>query len=79
MSALSGYSFYTSGAPRQPGESTWKYHFRKLFTTKSLSSLEDDQENSKLKRSLSALDFTMIGIGNIIGSGIFVLTGIYKN
>jgi len=74
--ALSGYSFYTSGAPRQGGEPKWKYFIRKLFTTKSMSSLEEDQETSKLKRSLTALDFLMLGIGNVIGSGIFVLTGV---
>ncbi|RGB41715.1 amino acid permease-domain-containing protein [Rhizophagus diaphanus] len=74
-SALSGYAFYTSGSPRQEGEPKWKYFIRKLFTTKSLSSLEEDQEASKLKRSLNWLDFIMLGIGNVIGSGIFVLTG----
>ncbi|GBB94153.1 hypothetical protein RclHR1_00230031 [Rhizophagus clarus] len=71
----SGYSFYTSGLPRQPGEPKWKYFIRKLFTTKSINSLEEDQESSRLKRSLGALDFVMLGIGNVIGSGIFVLTG----
>lgn len=75
--ATSGYAFYTSGAPRQEGEAKWKYFIRKLFTAKSMSSLEEDQETSKLKRSLTWLDFIMLGIGNIIGSGIFVLTGNY--
>jgi amino acid permease len=70
-----GYSFYTSGAPKQPEESTWKYHVRKLFTTKTIDSLKIDQESSGLKRTLSALDLIMIGLGGIIGTGIFVLTG----
>lgn len=74
--AKSGYAFYTSGDPRQEGEPKWKYFIRKLFTTKSIESLEEDQAQSKLKRSLTALDFVMLGIGNIVGSGIFVLTGV---
>lgn len=36
----------------------------------------DDYCNSGLKRSLSAFDLTLLGIGAIIGTGIFVLTGI---
>jgi APA family basic amino acid/polyamine antiporter len=76
--ATSGYSFYTSGAPKQPEESTWKYHVRKLFTIKSMGNLEADQESSGLKRSLNALDLIMIGLGGIIGTGIFVLTGNYR-
>ncbi|RIA79836.1 amino acid permease-domain-containing protein [Glomus cerebriforme] len=72
----SRYSFYTSGAPRQPKEPTWKYHWRRLFTIKTLESLESDQEHSKLKKALTAFDLTMIGIGNVIGAGIFVLTGV---
>lgn len=34
-----------------------------------------DEEGFKLKRELSALDVTVLGIGVIIGAGIFVLTG----
>lgn len=33
-------------------------------------------ENAGLKKCLSALDLTLLGIGAIIGTGIFVLTGI---
>lgn len=44
--------------------------FRKKVTT------PDDFYNSGLHRCLSALDLTMLGIGAIIGTGIFVLTGI---
>ena len=36
----------------------------------------DDFNDSGLHRCLSALDLTMLGIGAIIGTGIFVLTGI---
>jgi APA family basic amino acid/polyamine antiporter len=48
-----------------------------LFKTKSLEQLVADVEHGgrALKRSLSALDLTLLGIGAIIGTGIFVLTG----
>lgn len=47
-----------------------------LFRTKSISDLlQDTREKSKLKRDLSAWDLTLLGIGAIIGTGIFVLTG----
>ncbi|WP_445256624.1 amino acid permease [Nocardioides aurantiacus] len=48
-----------------------------LSRTKSVEqSLEDTQDPEfKLKRSLTALDLTVFGIGVIIGAGIFTLTG----
>jgi APA family basic amino acid/polyamine antiporter len=48
-----------------------------LFKTKSIEKLVSDAEHGGkgLKRSLSALDLTLLGIGAIIGTGIFVLTG----
>jgi APA family basic amino acid/polyamine antiporter len=48
-----------------------------LFKTKSIEQLVDDAEHGGkgLKRSLSAWDLTLLGIGAIIGTGIFVLTG----
>jgi APA family basic amino acid/polyamine antiporter len=47
-----------------------------IFQTKTLEQLTGDIEKSKgLKRTLSALDLTLLGIGAIIGTGIFVLTG----
>jgi APA family basic amino acid/polyamine antiporter len=48
---------------------------RELFRKKSLESLQKESERSTLKRSLSVFDLTMLGIGAIIGTGIFVLTG----
>ena len=36
----------------------------------------DDVDNIGLKRCLSAFDLTLMGIGAIIGTGIFVLTGV---
>jgi APA family basic amino acid/polyamine antiporter len=38
--------------------------------------LPEAEDASKLRRSLSALDLTFMGIGQMIGAGIFVLTGV---
>jgi basic amino acid/polyamine antiporter, APA family len=48
-----------------------------LLKTKSIEQLVSDVEHGgkHLKRSLTALDLTLLGIGAIIGTGIFVLTG----
>jgi len=48
-----------------------------LFATKSLDELmrESVDTGHGLKRALSAMDLTMLGVGAIIGAGIFVLTG----
>jgi APA family basic amino acid/polyamine antiporter len=48
-----------------------------LFKTKSIEQLVGDVEHGGkgLRRSLSAWDLTLLGIGAIIGTGIFVLTG----
>jgi len=48
-----------------------------LLKTKSIEQLVGDVEHGTkaLKRTLSAMDLTMLGIGAIIGTGIFVLTG----
>ena len=48
-----------------------------LLKTKSLEQLVDDVEHGgkALRRSLTAWDLTLLGIGAIIGTGIFVLTG----
>jgi APA family basic amino acid/polyamine antiporter len=44
-----------------------------IFRTKSVT--DDTGEKSELKKVLSAFDLTLLGIGAIIGTGIFVLTG----
>ena len=46
-----------------------------LFTRKSLAALQAESERSPLRRSLGPLNLTALGIGSIIGTGIFVLTG----
>jgi len=48
----------------------------KLLITKPLGQLmQESKETGGLKRSLTALNLTTLGIGAIIGAGIFVLTG----
>jgi APA family basic amino acid/polyamine antiporter len=48
----------------------------RLFTTKPLDQLmNESKETGGLKRSLTALNLTTLGIGAIIGAGIFVLSG----
>ena len=48
-----------------------------LFKTKSCDLLirESEAPERLMKRSLNALDLTALGIGAIIGTGIFALTG----
>jgi APA family basic amino acid/polyamine antiporter len=47
-----------------------------LFATKSVDKLRSDAEYGYgLKRSLTAFDLVLLGVGGIIGTGIFVLTG----
>ncbi|MEZ5423175.1 MAG: amino acid permease [Pyrinomonadaceae bacterium] len=49
-----------------------------LFATKPISRIIAEAEETgehALKKALSALDLTMLGVGAIIGTGIFVLTG----
>ncbi|GGK72561.1 amino acid permease [Sphaerisporangium melleum] len=48
-----------------------------IFRTKSIEqSLEDSEApGHRLRRRLSALDLTVFGVGVIVGTGIFVLTG----
>jgi APA family basic amino acid/polyamine antiporter len=48
-----------------------------LFRTKNVeqSILDTEEPEHALKKSLSAVDLTVFGVGVIIGTGIFVLTG----
>src|SRR3954468_293089 len=50
-----------------------------LWSTKSITLLQTEAATEggevTLKRALGALNLTMLGIGAIIGAGIFVLTG----
>ena len=47
-----------------------------LFRKKPVSAYEADMKKSELKRVLTKWGLTSLGIGAIIGGGIFTLTGI---
>ncbi|MFM7702277.1 MAG: amino acid permease, partial [Alphaproteobacteria bacterium] len=47
----------------------------KLFRKKSIEALIESSKQNSFKKSLSAFDLIMIGIGCTIGTGIFVVTG----
>src|ERR687887_272542 len=46
-----------------------------LFTKKSFDELQAEADRGLLRRSLGPWHLTALGIGSIIGTGIFVLTG----
>src|SRR5207249_7025581 len=46
-----------------------------LLTKKSFDDLQSEAERGLLRRSLGPWNLTALGIGSIIGTGIFVLTG----
>ncbi|WP_416828486.1 amino acid permease [Ectobacillus polymachus] len=47
-----------------------------LFRKKSITMLLSGKAETRLKQSLGAFDLTMLGVGAVIGTGIFVLTGV---
>ncbi len=47
----------------------------RIFQRKSVAQIQSELAHSELKRSLGALNLVLLGIGCIIGTGIFVLTG----
>lgn len=47
----------------------------RFMVKKSIASIQAEAKNSELKRTLSATNLISLGIGCIIGTGIFVLTG----
>jgi APA family basic amino acid/polyamine antiporter len=51
--------------------------FKDLFIRKTLAELEvqADSNHNSLKRHLNATNLTLLGVGCVIGAGIFVLTG----
>ena len=48
---------------------------RRLFSTKPVGELHEGDSFNELQRTLDARALVLLGIGAIIGTGIFVLTG----
>ncbi|HUQ51466.1 MAG TPA: amino acid permease, partial [Gammaproteobacteria bacterium] len=46
-----------------------------IFARKTVEQMHAEHEHGELKRSLGAMNLVLLGIGCIIGTGIFVLTG----
>ena len=46
-----------------------------LSTTRSMAELQDEARRPELRRALGPLNLTALGIGSVIGTGIFVFTG----
>jgi basic amino acid/polyamine antiporter, APA family len=47
----------------------------RIFLRKSVDQIQAEHKQGELKRSLGALNLMLLGIGCVIGAGIFVLTG----
>jgi len=47
----------------------------RLFARKTVEQIQAEHEHGELKKSLGAVNLVLLGIGCIIGTGIFVLTG----
>ncbi len=50
-------------------------NLNKFFKRKSIAQMVEEMNQSKLKRTLGSVQLILLGIGAIIGAGIFVLTG----
>ncbi|KAF9357348.1 hypothetical protein BGX26_003896 [Mortierella sp. AD094] len=61
---------------RKGGESWFSWQARRLTNTRTFASLDQESEESQMKRVLTVRDLAAMGIGAIIGTGIFVLTGV---
>jgi len=57
------------------GNSRMANGIARIFLRKSVGQIQSEHEHGELKRSLGAINLILLGIGCIIGTGIFVLTG----
>lgn len=46
-----------------------------LFRKKTIKDFKETSENTGLKKNLSAFDLGLLGIGSVVGTGVFVATG----
>ncbi|KAI9220406.1 amino acid permease-associated protein, partial [Blastocladiella britannica] len=62
------------------GNSSERYFNKaQLLQRKSVETIQSDAASTRFRRVLTASDLIMIGIGEIIGTGIFILGGIAAN
>src|SRR6476620_4321801 len=47
-----------------------------VFRTQTLAGIKKDVGKTRLKKNLGVSDLILMGLGGIIGTGIFVLTGL---
>ena len=47
-----------------------------IFRTKSIEAFREGAKEKKLKKTLGAFDLILLGVGVIMGTGIFVFTGV---
>jgi len=52
------------------------FNYRRMFARKSVGQIQADLAHGELKRTLGWLNLILLGIGCVIGTGIFVLTGL---
>ncbi|KAF9906319.1 Cationic amino acid transporter-1 [Linnemannia zychae] len=74
---LDGY-YYTGQTPfRKPDESAFRFHARRLIAIQTLGRLEYQVEEAETKfnRALGPVELTFVGLGAVIGTGVFVLMG----
>lgn len=62
-------------APIAGGKPSAPSGLSRLFIRKSVEQMHAEHASGELKKSLGALNLILLGIGCIIGTGIFVLTG----
>jgi basic amino acid/polyamine antiporter, APA family len=49
---------------------------RKIFSKKPINELLNSKSDKSLKRSIGPVGLTLLGLGSIIGAGIFIVTGV---
>lgn len=51
------------------------YFYNRIFSLKSIDKMQEEHEASEMKKTLGLVELIALGVGQIIGTGIFVLTG----
>ncbi|KAF9198459.1 hypothetical protein BGZ49_000717, partial [Haplosporangium sp. Z 27] len=72
-----GY-YYTGQTPfRKPNESKFHFHARRLVSIQTLSRLEYtvEEAETKFNRALGPVELTFVGLGAVVGTGVFVIFG----